>query len=166
MTELTVLERAVRDHVGANATSGVGGVSTVGAVIDYLRLLVSDDDDVLMFSLRERGDTNTGTVFVVAQNTAARLSYARSADGRSAFKIEGVAVPLSSLASVSVLPESETWVDGIGTHSIDPAIKIEFEGGLAATFGRDAEFDWTPWGQNGSEATDTARDALLARLRF
>lgn len=166
MSDFTVLERMVRDHVGSNVTNGAGGVSTVRAVIDYLRLLVSDDDDVLMFSLQNRGETNTGKLFLVAQNTAVHVSYGRSTDGRSAFQIEGVAVPLSSLVSVSVLPASAVWVDGIGTHSLDPSIGIEFAGGLSVTVGRDAEFGWSPWGSGASEQVEAARDALLSRLRF
>lgn len=94
------------------------------------------------------------------------LEYSRSGDGRESFSIDGDMIPLSSLVAVRVWPASTVWADGAGTHTLDPAIEVEFASGLRVSFGREAEFGWTPWGASSTRGEEEARDALMARLRF
>ena len=162
MPDLTPIQILSRDHLSGNTRPGNDRTSTLACVVDYLRLICPEENELLLFSDRVTPETNTGRLFAVTQTHAALLSFGRSE--RGAFAIDGPVLPLSTVVAVRFRPESTVWADGGGSGSSAPSIAVEFSTGDAVNIGYEADYGWTPRSVTGLNAEEAARSALLERL--
>lgn len=132
-----------KGHLGGNVTRKYGTLSTLEAVVAYLKMLCPNEGDLLLFSDWRRPDTDTGRLFAVSNSHAAILEFG---DCQGRFSISGPVLPLSTVKVLRLTQKSTAWPDDLNDHEalIEPVLSVEFESGDVVSIGEDDAFGWTP----------------------